>query len=159
MLNVNIGISEENLKKGSSLLNVILSDEFVLYAKTRNYHWNVVGSNFMELHKLFEGQYDDLASVMDEVAERVRHLGGLAVGSFADYLNLTRLTEENQTKVHAKDMLKNLLSDHEKMATNLRNDIKHFDEDFSDIVTADFLTGVLEKHEKTAWMLRSYLQE
>ena len=61
-----IGITDKNLDAVCSILNVILSDEHIVYAKTRNYHWNYEGDNFMEMHKFYEGQYNELAEMIDE---------------------------------------------------------------------------------------------
>jgi starvation-inducible DNA-binding protein len=73
---VEIGISERSREAVVRILNDVLSDEYVLYTKTRNYHWNVVGPQFNDYHKFFEAQYDALNEVVDDVAERVRALGG-----------------------------------------------------------------------------------
>jgi len=75
----NIEISENNLKEVATLLNTLLADEYVLITKTRNAHWNVQGQNFMELHKLFEGQYEAVDNIIDEVAERIRTVGHFAI--------------------------------------------------------------------------------
>lgn len=150
-----IGIKEEHLTKTARLLNVLLADEAILYTKTRNYHWNVTGPSFMELHKLLEGQYEMLAEIMDEVAERTRMLGHFAIGSLHEFLKTTRLKENEEQGSQAK-MIQNLLSDHESIIRSMREEINTVNEEFKDQGTADFLTGVMEQHEKTAWMLRSY---
>lgn len=72
---MDIGIDAENQKAVADSLQHLLADEFVLYTKTRNYHWNIKAPNFSELHKFYKDQYNDLAVVMDEVAERIRTLG------------------------------------------------------------------------------------
>jgi len=155
-MKANIGISEEHLQEIATVLNKLLSDEIVLQAKTRAYHWNVEGSNFMEMHHFYEEQYKELSEMIDEVAERVRQLGHYAEGRLQDYLRLTRLDEPAPTN-NQKEQIKNLLLDHESIIINLRRDIIVAEEK-NDAGTADFLTGMMEHHEKMAWMLRAYLK-
>ena len=157
-MKTNIGISDKNRTGSVEILNRLLSDEFVLYTKTRNYHWNVKGTDFSELHKLFEAQYVELEGIIDEVAERSRSLGGNAVGTLKEYLGLTRLKEIPGNYPVAAKMISNLLADHESIIRSLREDLTAAAEKFGDMGTSDFLTGLMEQHEKTAWMLRSYLK-
>lgn len=155
-MKANIGISDKNLQAIVSILNVVLSDESVLYTKTRNYHWNYEGDNFIEMHKLFEEQYDALAEIVDEVAERIRMLGHYPEGRMKDFLRLTRLQEQDYTTVQT-EQIKNLLADHESVIINIRKVVSKINDTYKDAGTADFLTGLMEKHQKIAWMLRSYL--
>ena len=149
-----IGLADKPRKIMGDLLNRLLADEFVLYVKTRNFHWNIVGPNFAELHKFFEAQYEELDDVIDGVAERARALDGMAAGSMTDFLKLTRLPEAS-SHLSASEMLQALLADHEQLIRQLRQDTGMADE-AGDAGTEDFLTGLMESHEKTAWMLRSY---
>jgi len=157
-MRINIGLNDKQRGGVITILNTLLGDEFVLYTKTRRFHWNVTGPSFMELHKLFEGQYDALSEIVDQVAERVRALDGLAAGSLEEFLKLTHLPEEPNKKFDAKSMLAALLADHESIAQHLRQDLVACEEKFADVGTADFLTGLMKDHEKMAWMLRSYLK-
>ncbi len=153
---INIGISEKNAQEVADRLQVILSDEQVLYAKTRNYHWNVEGSSFLEYHKLFETLYTELAESIDEVAERIRKIGHFALGRLQDFLGLARLLEGEYTN-NSREQLQNLLDDHETIIRELRKDINDIQDKFKDAGTADFLTGLLKDHERWAWFLRSYI--
>jgi len=155
-MKANIGISEENSKAVALILNQLLADEQVLFAKTRNYHWNIESPSFMELHKFYEGQYTELAEAIDEIAERVRKIGHYAEGRLKDYLKLTNLEEGEYTN-DQQTQLKNLLDDHETVIRGLRNNIPKADE-LKDLGTADFLTGLLKDHERWAWMIRAYLR-
>ena len=157
VMKVNIGIAEKNLAGTATLLNSLLADEFTLYAKTRNYHWNVTGPNFIEMHKFFEGQYEELDEIMDSVAERVRMLGHFSLGSLNAFSKATRLTEGQDESTTPK-MIQSLLDDHETLARETRKDIDTVGDKYKDAGTADFLTGVLKSHEKMAWMLRSHLR-
>jgi starvation-inducible DNA-binding protein len=96
-----IGISKENLTKVAHALNGFLADEFSLYLKTRNAHWNIEGSDFHAMHKFFEGQYEQLDEIMDDVAERIRALGHYAPATMKAYLELTHLTEQSRQKMTA----------------------------------------------------------
>ena len=80
-MKVNIGITDKNRQAVAYALNQLLADEHILYNKTRNYHWSVEGPSFMEFHKLYEGQYTQLAEMIDEIAERITALGGTAMGT------------------------------------------------------------------------------
>ncbi len=139
------------------MLGRLLADEHVLYVKTRNFHWNVTGLDFGALHELFEKQYDALADSIDEIAERIRMLGGVAPGSMKEFLKLARLDEQPGGKLEAGKMIAALLSDHETVIRALREAIEVADS-AGDAGTNDFLTGLLEDHEKTAWMLRAHLE-
>lgn len=154
----NIGLSDQSRKGVIGVLNVLLADEYILYTTSRNYHWNVVGPQFHDLHKFFESQYDELDDVVDEVAERVRALGGKALGSLTEFLKQTRLKEHPEKSVSALEMVKSLLLGHEAIIQSLRVDLETCGEKFHDAGTNDFLTGLMERHEKMAWMLRAMVE-
>ncbi|MET0758806.1 MAG: DNA starvation/stationary phase protection protein [Flavobacterium sp.] len=152
-----IGITEKNLQSSISLLSVVLSDEMTLYIKLRKFHWNVSGESFMELHKLFQAQYTELEEAIDEVAERIGKLGGKAIGTMKEFSELTTLKESPNKYPSQKEMLSELLSDHETVIVELRKDIDVSADENKDAGTADFLTGLMEKHETMSWVLRRYL--
>ena len=153
----NIGISEKHLKNTSSILSTILSNEMTLYVKTRKSHWNVTGESFMELHKLFQNQYQQLEESIDEIAERIGKLGDKTIGTMSEFLKLSVIKENPGKYPSSKDMLKELLKDHETIIIQLRKNIDDCVEKSKDAGTADFLTGLMEQHETTAWILRRYL--
>src|SRR5437773_4419385 len=156
-MNPNLGMSDGSHQNVVTILNDVLADEYVLYTKTRNYHWNVTGPQFNDLHKFFEAQYEELNEFVDEVAERARQLGGRAYGTLAEFVKVARLTEAPGAVPAAKDMIATLLADHEAVIRSLRADIGPVADTYQDIGTSDVLTGLLEKHEKMAWMLRAFL--
>jgi starvation-inducible DNA-binding protein len=158
MMEPNVGISKENRGAVVQLLNTLLADEFLLYTKARNYHWNVTGPQFSELHGLFETQYNELNEIVDEVAERARALGGKATGTLSEFLKSARLREQPGQYPDVGGMLSNLLADYEAITRNLRNEIRMCADKYQDEGTAGFLTELIAKHEKTAWMLRAYIQ-
>ena len=157
-MRINIGLNDKQRGGVITVLNTLLADEFVLYTKTRRFHWNVTGPNFSELHRFFDEQYQLLSDIVDEVAERVRHLDGLAAGSLEEFLKLTHLPEDANKKLDAKAMLAALLNDHESIAQHLRQDLATIEEKSGDVGSADFLVDLMQRHEKMAWMLRSFLK-
>ncbi len=159
-MHTNIGISEKNLDAVRDILNRVLSDEYVLYTKTRNFHWNVTGPHFHDYHKFFEAQFEEINGIIDEVAERTRQLGGRTSGSLAEFMKTARLKEVpgRREPLEAKKMIRLLLEDQEALIVSLRRDQESVDAKYKDAGTCDFLTGVMEQHEKMAWMLRSHLE-
>ena len=153
--NVNIGIEEQNREGLVSILTSLLADEYALYTKTRNYHWNVTGPHFNDYHKFFEGQYGEIEVFIDDIAERIRQLGGKSIGTLDELKSYTRLPEHPGQYPSDKEMLSNLIADHEAVIRNLREDVEKSDKSFHDAGTSDFLTGLMENHEKMVWMLRA----
>lgn len=154
---VNIGLPENTHNASVEMLKKLQADEFVLYTKTWNFHWNVTGMNFNDLHGLFLKQYEQLQGFVDDVAERIRALGSIAPGTQAEFLKLSRLKEEAGVVPPAKEMIKKLLMDHEAIIKSLREDIDATAK-INDMGTNNFLSDLITKHEKTAWMLRAYLE-
>lgn len=151
----NIGLHEAQRDGVIRILTGVLADLHVLYIKTRNYHWNVSGPNFSELHEFFGAQYAQLATAGDDVAERIRALGGHSPGSMAEFLQAARLKEQPPQAIDAATMITSLLADHETVIRQLRGDAEKCASEFGDTGTNDFLIGLLEDHEKLAWMLRA----
>ncbi|SFS47358.1 Dps family protein [Sphingobacterium wenxiniae] len=156
-MKTNIGLKEKDTAAVAVILNKLLADESVLYQKVRNAHWNVEGPGFHELHLFFETIYNELAIVVDDVAERVRTIGHYAAGTLKEYLELTQLTEAKKGKNDGNSYISELLNDFESLIISIRGDIDVVEE-HGDKGTSDFLSGVVEQHEKTAWMLRAHLR-
>jgi starvation-inducible DNA-binding protein len=154
----NIGISDKNLKTITSILSVVLADSVILYTKTRKFHWNVKGESFMELHKLFETQYNKLEEAIDEIAERINKLGSPTIGTMKEFLDIGNIKESPGKYPDRKAMLIELLKDHESIIVALRKYIDQCDEELGDAGTTDFLTNLLKEHETIAWTLRRYMQ-
>lgn len=152
-----IGISADHLAAVAHSLSKILADEFVLYTKTRKAHWNVEGPDFYNKHKFFEEQYNQLADIIDEVAERIRKLGHYAPATLKQYLELTHLTEDDRGKNDATTYIRALLADHESILIHLRENINNYATALKDAGTSDYITGLMETHETMAWMLRAHL--
>lgn len=155
-MNTQIGISPEHLQSSASFLNRLLSNEVLLYVKTRNYHWNVEGKNFYQLHQFFEDQYQELDEIMDEVAERVRTLGRYALGTLSHFLKDADLLEGEDSSDEAR-MLKHLLQAHETIIRTIRTELPRIEDEWKDAGTADFVTALLKQHEKMAWKIRAHV--
>jgi starvation-inducible DNA-binding protein len=156
-MKTNIGISDKGRKAVSAVLAQLLADEVSLYIATRGAHWNVVGPSFGALHGFFEGQYEALDEILDDVAERMRALGAHAPASVATYAKAKSINDDAGSQPNAKAMLESLLEAHEKIIRNLRKWNEVADE-AGDAGTEDFLVGLMEAHEKMAWMLRAHLE-
>ena len=154
----NIGITEKNLNALHTILNEVLADGNILYIKLRKFHWNLSGDNFMELHQLFEAEYNDVALSIDEVAERISSLGGVAIGTTSEFVSGSHLKEAPGEGPDIQSTLKELVSDHETIVRTLRQAVDDTDEKYGDMGTSDFLTGLMQKHEKMAWKLRKYFK-
>lgn len=159
MSKINIGIKEEDRQAVADQLAKLLADEFVLYTKTRNAHWNIEGADFHAMHLFFEGQYEQLDELMDSVAERIRKIGHYAPGTLTQLLQLTHLTEQSDRKNDSAGFLKELLEDHESIIEFIRGNIGPFAGTYHDAGTSDYITGLMETHEGMAWMLRSHFRK
>jgi starvation-inducible DNA-binding protein len=153
---INLGIEPKQRRMIAEGLSRVLADTYTLYLKTHNFHWNVTGPMFQTLHLMFEQQYNELALAVDLVAERIRALGYPAPGSYAQFAELSSITEA-QGVPKAEDMIRQLVNGQEALVRTLRS-VFTTAEHASDQVTLDLLTQRLQVHEKTAWMLRSLLE-
>lgn len=142
-----------------NILRSLLADQHILYMKLRKYHWNVTGLQFHALHLTFEEQYTQLGIQIDETAEKVREYGAFPQGTFAEMIELSRLSETPGENPSARQMLSDLVADHETIIRALRHDIDVIDDDYDDVAAEDFLTGLLHSHQKSAWMLRATIED
>jgi len=158
MKKVDIGLSPTQTGAIAEILESLLADEFLLYLKTRNAHWNIEGPDFHTIHVYFEQLYTELEGVIDEVAERIRKIGHYAPATMKEYLSLTHLAEQNVEKNDSMSYIKMLLADHEAIIIHLRGSILKLGNEVELAYgTTDYLTTLMEQHETTAWMLRSHL--
>ena len=155
-MKIDIGINEAHREKTAHGLSRLLADSYTLYLKTHNYHWNVTGPMFQTLHTMFEEHYTELATAVDDIAERIRALGEKAPGSYTEFSKLSSVKEETGTP-SAQDMIKNLVTAHENVIKTAR-DVFPTAEEAGDEVSCDLLTQRMQINEKTAWMLRSLLE-
>ncbi len=156
-MKVNIGISEDHREKIAAGLSKVLADSYLLYLKTHNYHWNVTGELFHQLHEQFEEQYSELAKAIDEIAERIRVLGFRAPGTFKEFNEIASIKEDTD-QPKALDMVKHLTEANEQVIKTVREAMEPA-KAADDEATIDLLTERLTVHSKTAWMLRSHLED
>ncbi|BAV96670.1 starvation-inducible DNA-binding protein [Lysobacter enzymogenes] len=156
---IDIGISPADRKKIAEGLSRFLADSYTLYLKTHNFHWNVTGPMFNSLHVMFETQYNEQWTALDEIAERIRALGFNAPGSYAEFVRLSSIPEEPGLSDAAdwREMVRQLVVGNEAVCRTARKVLDQAD-DVDDAPTEDLLTQRLQTHEKYAWMLRSLLQ-
>lgn len=152
-MSLNTGIAAEDRKVIAEGLSKVLADSYTLYLKTHNFHWNVTGPGFPQLHQLFEDQYTGLAAAVDEIAERIRILGFPAPGSYKQFAELASI-EEAEGVPSAKQMVEQLAADNEAVARTARS-VFPAAESAQDEATVDLLTQRMAAHEKAAWMLRA----
>jgi starvation-inducible DNA-binding protein len=152
-----LGLTEETRQSSVDMLTTTLASTHVLALKTRKFHWNVTGLEFEQLHELFGEQYAALAAAEDEIAERIRQLGALSIGTLAEMQQHAFVEEQPGENPNAAGMVAELLADHEEVIRHLRADIDATTAN-GDAGTADFLTGLMEAHEKVAWFLRAHLE-
>jgi len=129
----------------------------VLYVRTLNYHWNVRGMQFHSLHPFFERLYGEQAKTIDDIAEKVRALGGVAVATLEEFLSNSRLKEHRGDPPDPRMMILTLSADHETIIRQIREILRTVGEKYDDPSTTNFLANLLEKHEKTLWMLQAHL--
>lgn len=137
-------------------LTKVLANSYVLQLKKQNYHWNVKGLEFFSLHKLFEEQYDEQFEAIDEIAERIRTLGAVTIGSFKEYLEIAEIQEEKSGTVDSKTMLANLVQSEGKLL-RIIEETRKLAEEAEDEVTVDLMISRTEQHQKNKWMLESSL--
>lgn len=158
-MKIDIGITPKDRKKIADGLSHFLADAYTLYLKTHNFHWNVTGPMFNTLHTMFETQYTEQWTALDEVAERIRALGFNAPGSYAQFVKLSSIKEEPGVPEAPewKEMVRQLVLGNEAVCKTGRKVLKAAAE-AGDDPTADLMTQRLQVHEKYAWMLRSLLE-
>lgn len=151
-----IGIAIKDRKEICKRLETLLAQTYALYLKTQNFHWNVVGPQFQELHLLFESHYTEMAKGIDEIAERIRILGFSAPGSFSHFIAHTTISESTKPPKTAK-MIAELLEGH-YVVINEGRALTPISDRAGDIVTTDLMVKRLTQHEKASWQLRSLLE-
>ncbi len=159
MKKADIGLTPKQTEIIAEIMEPLLADEFLLYLKTRNAHWNIEGPDFHTVHTYFEQLYTELENIVDEVAERIRKIGHYAPATMKTYLKITHLSEEATEGNDSLSFFRRLLSDHEAIIIHLRESISKLQKEVELAYgTIDYLTSLMEQHETTAWMLRSHLK-
>ena len=145
-------LSQEAVDKISAALNRILADAYALYLKTKNFHWHVSGSHFRDYHLLFEEQSAAILATTDEIAERVRKIGGTTLRSIGHIGKLQTIEDNDEKFVPARDMLRELMNDNKAVAKAMREAHGIADE-HHDRATAALLEEFIDGTEKRTWFL------
>lgn len=153
MSTVDIGINEQDRATIADGLKRLLADSYTLYLQTHNFHWNVTGPQFRELHLMFEEHYTELATAVDEIAERIRTLDVPAPGTYKAFAELSSINEAEGVPA-ADEMVRILTRSHEQVVKTCR-DVLAPAQDAGDESTAALVSDRMRVHEKTAWMLRA----
>ena len=153
MSKVDIGISKKDRTDIAGGLKRLLADSYTLYLQTHNFHWNVTGPQFRELHLMFEEHYTELAVAVDDIAERIRTLGVIAPGTYKAFTGLSSI-EEVEDVPGAGEMTAILTRGHEQVVKTCRDALK-IAQKADDESSASLVSDRMRVHEKTAWMLRA----
>ncbi|WP_100642755.1 Dps family protein [Alteromonas facilis] len=153
MHKIDIGINESNRIAIADGLKRLLADSYTLYLQTHNFHWNVIGPQFRELHLMFEEHYTELAIAVDDIAERIRTLDVAAPGTYKAFAELSSIKEVEGVP-EASEMVALLTKGHEQVVKTCRA-VLSVAQDADDESTAALVSDRMRVHEKTAWMLRA----
>ena len=149
-----LGLDKEKIALNVDELNILLADYHLYYQKLRNFHWNVIGKNFFDLHEKFEEMYDDAKLKIDEIAERVLTLRFQPTSNLSDYLKMSNL-EESISELTDYDMIEQLINDHGVLLSQMRKVVKAADA-AGDEGTIDLIGAYIRELEKTSWMLDAW---
>ena len=153
MTDIDIGIKKDDRLKIAEGLKSLLADSYTLYLQTHNFHWNVTGVHFRELHLMFEEHYTELATAVDDIAERIRTLDVAAPGTYKEFARLSSIKEVEGVP-SSTDMVDLLTLGHEQVVKTSRQVLK-LAQAADDESTAALVSDRMRIHEKTAWMLRA----
>lgn len=153
MSTIDIGIDQQDRINIAEGLKRLLADSYTLYLQTHNFHWNVTGPQFRELHLMFEEQYTELAVAVDDIAERIRALDVAAPGTYRAFAELSTIDETGGVPT-ARDMIGILTRSHEQVVKSCR-EVLALAQDAGDESSAALVSDRMRVHEKTAWMLRA----
>ncbi len=149
-----LGLDEKKTSKTVKELNILLADYHIYYQKLRNFHWNVIGKNFFDLHEKFEELYDDAKLKVDEIAERILTLRFQPTSNLSDYLKASNIKESSSDLTDTK-MIETLLNDHGTLLNQMRKVIE-VAEKGGDEGTIDLIGAYIRELEKTSWMLDAW---
>lgn len=150
-----LNLDPQKVKKTVAALNILLADYHLYYQKLRNFHWNIVGQSFFDLHVKFEEMYNESLLKIDEIAERILTLRQQPVSNYSDYLKLTQI-EESSSSISANEMVQTLLKDHSILLKQLKA-VGSAAEEAGDEGTSDIVGGYIRDLEKISWMLDAYI--
>lgn len=145
-------LGSEAVKNISGALNALLADVFALYMKTKNFHWHVSGPHFRDYHLLLDEQSEQIFATVDDLAERVRKIGGATLRSIGHIGRLMRIKDNDEDFVAPLDMLRELMADNKATIEAMRAAHELADE-HGDVATASLLETFIDDAEKRTWFL------
>ena len=151
-VNVSDGFNPEDVRNLSSVLNALLADVFALYLKTKNFHWHMSGQHFRDYHLLLDEQAAQIFAISDDIAERVRKIGGTTVRSIGHIARLQRISDNDQQFVSAHDMLLELHADNRALVESLRS-AHEVASGANDFATTSLIEVWIDEAERRAWFL------
>ncbi|MCK1348081.1 MULTISPECIES: DNA starvation/stationary phase protection protein [unclassified Bradyrhizobium] len=145
-------LSSQAVNKVSEALNVLLADAFALYLKTKNFHWHISGRHFRDYHLLLDEQSDQIFATTDQLAERVRKIGGTTLKSIGQVAKLQTIKDNNEDYVPPREMLRELMQDNKHVAAAMRKAHDVCDE-AGDVASASILENFIDETERRTWFL------
>ena len=149
--------SPEDVQSVSRALNPLLADVYALYIKTKNFHWHMTGPHFRDYHLLLDEQADQIFAIADDIAERVRKIGGTTVHSIGEISKLKRIADNDKALVNAEDMLRELEADNRALADNMRA-AHETASAANDYATTSLLENWIDEAERRVWFLYETLR-
>ena len=142
----------------SAALNVLLADVFALYLKTKNFHWHMSGPHFRDYHLALDEQGEQLFAMTDDIAERVRKIGGTTLRSVGHIARVKRIADNDADYVTPKDMLSELREDNKALIVSMRSAHDLCDE-AGDVASASLLENWIDEAQRRAWFLYEMTRE
>lgn len=138
--------------KISAAVNTLLADVFAVYLKTKNFHWHMSGRHFRDYHLMLDEHSDQIFATTDQLAERVRKLGGTTLRSIGQIAKLQTIKDNNESYVPPRDMLRELMNDNKHLAAEMRKAHEVADKG-GDVATTSILENFIDEAERRAWFL------
>ena len=145
-------LGQKSVVEITAAINVLLADVFTLYLKTKNFHWHMSGPHFRDYHLLLDDHGDQLFAITDDLAERVRKLGGTTIRSIGEIARLQRISDNDAVYVTPKDMLSELHEDEKTLALAMRA-VHGLCDDSGDVATASLLENCIDESQRRSWFL------
>ena len=145
-------IAQDAVKDIAGALNALLADVFAVYVKTKNFHWHMSGPHFRDYHLLLDEHGDQLFGMTDDIAERVRKIGGTTLRSIGHIARVKRIADNDADYVSPKDMLSELWEDNKALVLSMRSAHDLCDE-VGDVATASLLENWIDEGQRRAWFL------
>ena len=145
-------LSQEGVDKISAAMNTLLADTFALYLKTKNFHWHVSGRHFRDYHLLRDEQSEQIFGTTDDIAERVRKIGGTTLRSIGQVAKLQTLKDNDESFVPPREMLRELMNDNKALVATMKKAHDAADK-YEDVATASVLENFIDEAERRTWFL------